>query len=101
MEEYNVGKASDTKRVKWRIGCGKNISVFRSNWIPRPATFKPIFTSNLPPEATIAVLIDNENKWKLDLIQSTLLKENVEVILSIPLPMRKRNDQVIWHYDKK
>lgn len=72
------------KGYRWRIGSGKNISVFRSNWIPRPSTFKPIFTPNLPPEATVAVLIDNENKWKPDLIQSIFLKEDAEAILSIP-----------------
>lgn len=83
------------KGYRWRIGSRKNISVFRSNWIPRPSTFKPIFTLNLPPEATVAVLIDNENKWMPDLIQSMFLKEDAEAILSIPLPRRKRKDQVI------
>lgn len=95
------GRQVILKGYRWRIGSGKNISVFRSNWIPRPSTFQPIFTPNLPPEATVAVLIDNENKWKPDLIQSMFLKEDAEAILSIPLPRRKRKDQVIWHYDKK
>ena len=89
------------KGYRWKIGNGENISVFRGNWITRPSTFKPISTPNLPSDATVAVLIDNENKWKADLIQKMFSKEDTEAILSIPLPRRKEKDQMIWHYDKK
>lgn len=89
------------KGYRWKIGNGENISVFRGNWITRPSTFKLISTPNLSSDATIVVLIDNENKWKADLIQKMFSKEDTEAILSIPLPRRKEKDQMIWHYDKK
>ncbi|KAH9697612.1 zf-RVT domain-containing protein [Citrus sinensis] len=89
------------KGYRWRIGNGEDTSVFRSNWLPRPATFKPIFKPKLPADAKVAVLIDNENKWKACLIQKIFSKEDAETILNIPLPRSKRKDQVIWHYDKK
>lgn len=95
------GRQVILKGYRWRIGNGENISVFRGNWIPRPSTFKPVSTPNLPSEATVAMLIDNENKWKADLIQKMFLKEDAETILSIPLPRKKRYDQVITTMIKK
>lgn len=86
---------------RWRIGNRENISVYRGNWISTPSTFKPFSSPEMPPDATVSVLIDNENKWKTDLIQQNFLKEDADAILSIPQPRRQRDDQVIWHYDKK
>ena len=47
------------------------------------------------------MLLHNDNKWKVDLIQQNFSKEDTDAIISIPLLRRRSEDQVIWHYDKK
>ncbi|KAH9698869.1 putative reverse transcriptase/RNA-dependent DNA polymerase [Citrus sinensis] len=54
----------------------------------------------MSPEANVAELIDKENRWKTEVIQHNFLKDDAEEILSIPLPRREMEDNVIWHYDK-
>lgn len=55
----------------------------------------------MPLNATVSVLLHNDNKWKVDLIQQNFSKEDTDAIISIPLLRRRSEDQVIWHYDKK
>ena len=55
---------------KWPGGVGVgNILVYRGNWIPRPSNFKPFSSLKMALDAVVSVLIDNDNKWKIDLIQ--------------------------------
>ena len=54
---------------RWRIGNRENISMYKDNWIPRPSIFKPFSSKKMPHDATISILIDNENKWKTYMIQ--------------------------------
>ncbi|KAL9441066.1 hypothetical protein AB3S75_019689 [Citrus x aurantiifolia] len=86
---------------RWRIGNGEKISVYRGNWIPRPSTFKPLSRIKMPIDTTVSMMVDNENRWKTYLIQQNFVKDDAEAILSIPLPRRQSEDEVIWHYDKR
>ena len=36
------GREVIKKGFRWRVGNGRNISVYKDNWLPRPDTFKPI-----------------------------------------------------------
>ncbi|XP_024043202.1 uncharacterized protein LOC127899387 [Citrus sinensis] len=55
----------------------------------------------MPIDATVSMLVDNKNNWKTGLIQQNIVKDDAEAILSIPLPRRQSEDEVIWHYDKR
>lgn len=44
---------------------------------------------------TVSILIDNENKWKTDMIQRMFQKENAHAILSIQLPKRQRKNEIM------
>lgn len=57
------------KGVRWRIGDGRNVFVYKDNWISRPVTFKPIPPQNLPAEIVVAELIDAENRWRADKLE--------------------------------
>lgn len=49
----------------------------------------------MPHDATVSVLIDNENKWKTDMIQRMFQKKDADAILSIQLPKRQRKNEVM------
>ncbi|KAH9709496.1 putative reverse transcriptase/RNA-dependent DNA polymerase [Citrus sinensis] len=89
------------KGVRWRIGDGKKVLVYKDKWIPRPATFQPISPKTLPHETVVADLIDSENKWRVDRLEQHFMKEDIEAILKILLPSGKEEDEVLWHFDKK
>lgn len=55
----------------------------------------------MPFDATVSMMLDNDNKWKMNLIQQKFSKEDADDILRIPLLRRRSEDRVIWHYDKK
>ena len=60
-----MGRQVIDKGVRWRIGKGSSILVYKDSWIPRPDTFKPISPPTLPIDTTVADLIDDENKWNM------------------------------------
>lgn len=59
------GRQIIDKGMRWRIGLGDKIKVFKSNWIP---SYKSITVANLDMESTVADLIDDSQQWKDHLI---------------------------------
>lgn len=49
------------KGLRWRIGNGRKVVVYKDNWLPRPETFKPISPPSLPRDTMVVELIKNEN----------------------------------------
>ena len=86
---------------RWRIGNGENVKMYKSNWIPKPSTFRPISAPTMAPDTTVAELIDNEQHWKEKLICDHFRAEDAKAISQILLPRRPHDDQLIWHYDKR
>ncbi|KAL9451066.1 hypothetical protein AB3S75_012752 [Citrus x aurantiifolia] len=95
------GRQVIKKGARWRIGYGQNTLIYEDHWIPRPATFQPISPPTLPPEARVAVLLDEYNKWRVDKLEQYFMKADTEAILKIRLPSGKEDDEVIWHFDKR
>lgn len=89
------------KGIRWRIGNGKQVEVYKENWMPRPTSFKPISSPSLPIDSRVSDLINAANQWNEGLINQHFAKEDVEMILRILLPSRPMEDQIVWHYDKK
>ena len=85
----------------WRIGNGDRVQIFKDNWIPRPVTFKPIFPSSLHEDDRVAEMISSENQWNEGLIHQHFREEDAEAIIKIPLPREAKDDEVLWHFDKK
>lgn len=89
------------KGIRWRIGSGQNISVYKDNWLPRPNTFKPFSPPKMPTESVVADLIKARNQWDEDKLKKYFIQEDMEVILNIPLLKEKAADEVMWHFDKR
>lgn len=88
--------------LRWRVGCGTNINLWRDNWIPRDEGLEP-FTPKLlnPADATVSMLINQQTGgWDEDLVRSFFWDIDAEDILRLPLPLSAVDDQRIWHFAK-
>jgi hypothetical protein len=82
----------------WRIGNGAHVRIWKDRWVPRPST-NMIQSSPriLDPNAKVEELIDHDTHWwKPMLLERIFLKEDVDLILSIPMSMSKQEDVCIW-----
>ncbi|KAL3833965.1 hypothetical protein ACJIZ3_008701 [Penstemon smallii] len=86
--------------LRWRVGNGENIDIWKDPWIPRPTTFKISSPQNPLMQSTkVSSLIDDDLRiWNKDLIESIFWPEEATFILSIPLGSRINQDKQIWHY---
>ncbi|KAH9656896.1 putative reverse transcriptase/RNA-dependent DNA polymerase [Citrus sinensis] len=89
------------KGIRWRIGNGQQVQIYKGNWIPKPTSFKPVSPPSLPSDTRVAELIKEDNQWNEDMICQHFLREDAEIILRIPIPSTPMADQILWHYDKK
>ena len=82
----------------WKVGNGRQISIWEDKWIPSPSTYK-INSPRLQNEGYFYVndLIDPQTRsWKKDLISQSFRSEDAALILKIPLPNEGTNDSIFW-----
>ncbi|KAH9679641.1 putative reverse transcriptase/RNA-dependent DNA polymerase [Citrus sinensis] len=88
------------KGLRWKIGSGNQVCIYKSNWLPRPEAFKPFSPPTLDIQAVVADLIDENQNWKKEMIYQHFMKEDAAMIVRIQLPKTPKPDQYLWHYDK-
>ncbi|KAK3193165.1 hypothetical protein Dsin_024475 [Dipteronia sinensis] len=92
------GRSFLLKDLRWKMGNGSSIEIFKDQWLPRPSTFKPV-TPDPRSDMRVAALIDHDFLgWNLELLDQTLLPVDREVILSIPISLSGGPDSLSWHY---
>ena len=86
------------KGVRWQVGDGEKINIWRDKWIPSPYTYMVISPKcDLPCGPRVSALINSATKeWKVDLIKQCFIPQDVEAILSIPLSAHGARDRLIW-----
>ena len=84
--------------LRWRVGTGTRIKVWKDAWLPSPTTYKVISpVCVLDANATVDSLIDYDLKcWKSELLEQVFLPRDVEIIKQIPLSKRSPRDRLIW-----
>lgn len=87
--------------LRWKIGNWENVQIYGSRWISRPSTFKILSQPTLPEEATVSVMINEEQKWDENMIKQHFIPEDSERIIQLSLPKGPELDQLVWAYDKK
>ncbi|KAK2635571.1 hypothetical protein Ddye_030363 [Dipteronia dyeriana] len=87
-------------RSRWRLGNGASVSIYKDRWIPRPITFKVISPTVLGESASVQMLKTVTGSWNLELVKETFMKEDVDLILSLPCSSSNVIDSFMWHYDK-
>lgn len=88
--------------IRWRVGSGDNIDVWKDNWIPRDFQFKPR-TPNLINLMNLNVAdLRNEEGcvWNLEAVNNLFWEEDVQSIWAIPVVSKEISDIRIWHYYK-
>jgi len=85
----------------WLVGNGKTLSIWESQWVPGPWTFRPITPKpNNLNVSFVHELIDNDRGyWKEGLVKEIFLLCDAETILSILLCKSWPDDKLIWHYN--
>jgi hypothetical protein len=80
------------------VGDGRSIKVWGDRWVPVPSTYRiKSPCNNLPEDALVADLIDNDIKgWKTKLINETFNEDEAKVMLNIPLRPLLPWDRLIW-----
>ena len=95
-----MGERVISKGLKWVIGNGKQIRVFKDRWIPCPISFMTI----LPDpriDIRVADLFDrNRRWWDIDKLNRFLLAGDKEIVLSIPISWSGGEDFLAWHFEK-
>ena len=87
--------------LRWRIGDGESVQVFKDPWIPRPTLFRPISRSSSDTANLKVSDLMSPFGWDKEKLESILLPIDQEMVWSIPLSSRRRPDRWVWHYDGK
>lgn len=70
-------------------------------WIPRNRNLKPIFVEERLIHNYVASLMGEGGRWNVDLVRENFIDEEAEWVLKIPLLRQSREDEIIWHMDKR
>jgi hypothetical protein len=89
--------------MRWRVGTGSRIRVWKDAWLPSPTSYKVISPiRNLDEDALVESLIHQDSMtWNVPLLEQTFLPRDVEIIQQIPLSLRRPVDRFIWAGTKK
>ena len=84
--------------MRWQVGDGKSIRIWKDKWIPIPSTYRVISPRTLLPiDATVDIVIDAERgTWRADLVRELFINFEAENILSIPLSICLPRDKLVW-----
>lgn len=96
------GKELLCKGLKWRIGNGRSIGVFRDEWIPKksnPLVGSPL-SSGLPNFRVMDLFDARCHVWRDPLLNVLFPREVVSAIHSIYLPLHEKEDELIWEHTK-
>uniref|UniRef100_A0A8R7U3Z9 Reverse transcriptase domain-containing protein n=1 Tax=Triticum urartu TaxID=4572 RepID=A0A8R7U3Z9_TRIUA len=87
--------------IIWRVGDGRNINIWADPWLPRGVSRRVTSQQGSHVITKVSDLIDpTSGTWDLHLIDQTFNKEDVEVIVQIPI-REGAKDTPAWHFDKK
>lgn len=88
--------------VRWRVGNGESIRIWKDAWIPGTQTRKIISPrGNANVDEEVGVLIDPITKsWKEDLVADFFLPFEAARVLSIPISHRLPADTLCWDLEK-
>lgn len=95
------GRDLFSKGYRWRIGNGRQVRIDKDLWLNRKGNARPIFVNENLKGLRVNHLLDNNNKWKEDIILQGFSHVDIEDILNIPSGRKDTIDEIIWNFDKK
>ncbi|CAN0875662.1 hypothetical protein LINGRAHAP2_LOCUS10960, partial [Linum grandiflorum] len=88
------------KGLRYQVGHGQSIRAISDPWIPSFPPTPPRLhhsISNDHANLSFASLIYN-HQWDIPILNNLFIKDDVDVITSIPLPTNFVKDSIIWQY---
>lgn len=80
--------------IRWTVGDGKSINIRQDHWLSQGVLGGP---ENREEPQMVAELIDEEKReWKEPVLNHFFERRIVNEILSIPITMQTKPDQLIW-----
>lgn len=66
--------------MRWQIGNGKKVCIWKDKWTPFPSTYRVVSPHiPLPEDATVDTLIDSDHElWRADLVRELFLNFEAE-----------------------
>lgn len=86
--------------LRWRVGNGSNINVWRDSWLPCDYDYNVANTSNvIVADLRVSNLLDALHiQWDVDKVGAIVSTRDDATILSIPISLSV-SDHIIWHFD--
>ena len=92
------------KGACYMVGDGNSINIWKDPWVPWLEDFKPKPMDDsiqLNPQMVSSLIDQNAHKWKLEALEQLFDQESVEAISRIIIPIRQREDKLLWIHDHK
>jgi hypothetical protein len=87
--------------IIYRVGDGRNIDLWRDNWLPRDYNLKVTPRKTRSRIRRVSQLLLPENQaWNEELVKKVCYRYDAEWILKQKLPSNPCDDFVAWHYEK-
>lgn len=86
--------------LRWRVGNGNSIKVFKDRWMTSPTTFKVEYRHQaISEDLMVRDLIEPAlGNWNVGMIESLFSPRDVREILKIPISPLLPEDKCVWHY---
>ena len=84
--------------LRWNIGNGRKVNVWKDRWLPTPDSFKVVSPKSQGAMVErVEHLLDSDRKaWDINNVKNTFLPFEAEVVLGIPINPSLPNDSKIW-----
>ena len=88
--------------MRWQVGSGNKIRVWRDKWVPRPSTYKVLTPEKqTSKDALVCELINRaSNEWDIDVLCQWFLPKDRDAILGISLSTTSTSDRLVWAENK-
>ena len=89
--------------VRWRVGNGRSIRIWKDKWIPFQPSFLPLTPrGNWNEEGRVCDLIDGDTKhWNWRLLQEMFEPTKAVGINALYVNKIECPDELVWHYEKQ
>ena len=89
------------QEVIWRVVDGKNVNIWRDNWLPRISGLKTTAKKHRTRLKWVSELfMSGTRRWDENLIRHSFFHHDAEEILNIRIQSVGEGDLVAWHYEK-
>ncbi|KAK5794751.1 hypothetical protein PVK06_035993 [Gossypium arboreum] len=79
-----------------RIGARSSVPIWKDYWLPGNDQRLITIEKVAGMEWVSDLILQNPNRWNRDIIYSIFTKEEVDQIVSIPIPTTNQSDKVVW-----